>query len=327
MKKVLIPSGFLFVMFLLLLIFSSKSINHSYISREEPALGTFVKITIEETAGSEIILDEAFKKIRELETILNVHNPTSEISSLNRLKKMRVSDSLLHLIQKSLQISEITGGAFDITVLPLVNLYKQSEETNTSPSEKQIEDTLKNIGWYKIQIKETTAIIPDSLDMGGIAKGYIVDKTVEFLKGKGVKNGLVNAGGDIYCLGKSPGGGKWRIGIQDPFKKNGILKTVFLTDIAVATSGDYERYVSIKGEKYGHIVDPKTGRTVQNSPAGVTVIARDTSTADGLSTAFFVLGVTKSLEISNRLNGIEVMIVDNNGKMYQSKNLSRFTVP
>lgn len=326
MKKSLIFLSLLCIS--LILIFTVHKREKSfYVSREEPALGTFVKITIEDTAGSETILDGAFKKIRELEMVFNVYNPDSEISSLNRLKKMEVSDTLLYLIRKSLHISKITDGAFDITVLPLVNLYKNSGKVNIPPSKKQIEETLKDIGWEKIQINGKTVTIPCILDMGGIAKGYIVDETAEFLRSKGVKNGLVNAGGDIYCFGRSPGGGKWRIGIQDPFKKNTIMKTLILSDIAVATSGDYERYISIKGRKYGHIVNPTTGRTVQDFPAGVTVIALDTATADGLATAFSVLGAAKSLEVSDRINDIEVMIVDSNRKVYQSKDFSYLTAP
>lgn len=326
MKKTL-----LFFSLLCLLLFfvfvARKALRPSYVSREEPALGTFVSITIEKTQDCEAILNGAFKKIRELETIFSVHNPESELSRLNSLKKTGVSGQLLYLIQKSLHISEITGGAFDITVLPLIHLYKQAEKEGVPPSESQIKEALAYVGWTKIEINGTTVRIPGELDMGGIAKGYIVDKTAEFLREKGVKNGLVNAGGDIYCFGKSPGGGKWRIGIQDPFQKNSIIETLNISGFAAATSGDYERYLSIKGKKYGHIINPATGKTVQDFPAGITVIAPDTATADGLATAFFVFGVAKSIEISDRMDNVDVFIIDGNGKTYQSRNFALFTLP
>ncbi len=325
MKKVYLSFGLCF--FILFVFATYKTTNPSYISRKEPALGTFVTITIENTPGCKVLLDRAFQKIREIEKIFNIYAPDSEISCLNRLKKMEVSNQLLYLIQKSIQISEITKGAFDITVLPLIEIYRKCEKENVPPSENQVKEAMQYVGWGKIQIKGNTVTIPGGLDMGGIAKGYAVDRTVGFLKEKGVENGLINAGGDIYCIGKSPSGRKWRIGIQDPFHKTGILKTLYLTDTAVATSGDYERYISIKGKKYGHIINPVTGKTVQDFPTQVTVIAENTTIADGLATAFFVLGAEKSIEISDGMDNVAVMIIDSNGKTYQSRNFSRFMLP
>ncbi len=325
-RKILLFSGVLFL-FLFLLSVTRVTRGSAYVTREEPAMGTFVTITIESRGDCRTIFNGAFDKIRELEGIFSVHDPSSELSRLNALKEMEVSDRLSYLISRSLEISKITGGAFDITVLPLMNLYKSAEASGVQPSEERIRKELKHVGWEKIAIHGNTVKIPSGLDMGGIAKGYIVDETAEFLKKQGIKNGLVNAGGNICCFGRAPGGKKWRIGIRDPFRKNGIVQTVMLSNVAVATSGDYERYFMIKGRKYGHIINPATGRTVQNFPAGVTVIAPDASTADGFSTAFYVLGIDQSIKISDSMESIAVLMIDGNGKIYRSRNFSHFAAP
>lgn len=294
--------------------------NPAYITRREPALGTFVTITVEKTGDCGAILDGAFEKIRELEMIFSIYNPDSELSRLNSIKEMEVSDHMLYLIRKSMQISELTGGAFDITVLPMMQLYKEAGKAGVPPSEIEIKKQLEHVGWKKIKIEDHRVTIPMGLDMGGIAKGYIADRTAEFLRKQGIENALVNAGGNISCFGKAPGKRKWRIGIQNPFRKNAIVQSLNMSNNAVATSGDYERYIMLKDRKYGHIINPLTGRTVQGFPAGVTVIAPDATTADGLSTAFYVLGAEKSMTISESMKNVAVLVVNGDGKIYRSKN-------
>jgi len=303
--------------------------SHSFTSREEPAIGTFVSITVEKSSNSEKILDGAFSLIRQLEKRFSVYIPDSELSQLNIKKKIKASDDLKYVIEKSIYISRLTGGAFDITVLPLIKLYRAAEKRGMPPSDKEIRNILQYTGYEKIKIKGNMIEIPSKteLDTGGIAKGYIVDRTAEFLKRQGMINGLVNAGGDLYCFGKNPEGRKWRIGIRDPFHKERIIKTLYVSDCGVATSGDYERYLYIKGKKYGHIINPLTGKTVQDFPVSVTVIAPDATTADGLATGFFVLGVEKGLALADGLKNIELFVIDGTGKSYESKNFSKFTLP
>ncbi|MBN1444519.1 MAG: FAD:protein FMN transferase [Candidatus Omnitrophica bacterium] len=315
-----------FLAFIILLV-THKSAATGFVFREEPAMGTFVKITIEKSKGCEKLLDESFGKIKELERKFSIYGTESEINRLNNLRRMQVSDGLLFLIKKSIEISSATEGAFDITVLPLINLYRNAEKEGIPPSDIRIGETVNRIGWQKIEIKGRTVEIPCEIDMGGIAKGYIVDKTAGFLKDKGVENALINAGGDIYCFGKNPKGGKWSIGIQDPFKKDAVKKIIHVTECGIATSGDYERHLMIKGEKYGHIVNPKTGKSVQDFPAGVTVVARDAATADALATAFYVLGVEESIELAEGMENVEVMLIDGKGTVFESANFSNLAAP
>lgn len=146
------------------------------------------------------------------------------------------------------------------------------------------------------------------LDLGGIAKGYAVDKAIEVLKEKGVKNVLVNAGGDMYCLGEGPQG-KWKVGIQHPRKTREIVEVIEISNRGVATSGDYRRYYTILGKRFGHIINPSTGLPVEDIPTSVTIIASDAITADALATGVFVLGPAKGMELINVLPQIEAMII------------------
>ncbi|HNS31676.1 MAG TPA: FAD:protein FMN transferase [bacterium] len=308
---------------------AAPSASGSYLSRQETAAGTFVTITIEDTKNGDEILEGTFSLIRKLEKLFSSFDEESEISRLNRQKKTALSQETLLLLKKSFFISGISEGAFDITCKPITELYRTAEKRNRPPTEKEIEDVLIHVGWEKVKIKGNTAEIPEKsmIDLGGIAKGYIVDMAITRLKDRGVKNGMVNAGGDIYAFGKNPGGKDWQIGIRNPFRKNGIIRKISVRDFAVATSGDYERYFSIKNKKYGHIVNPATGRSVQDFPVSVTVTAPDCAIADGLATAFFVLGAKKSIRIADKIDGVEVFIIDANRITYESKNFSKFTLP
>ncbi|MCD6408678.1 FAD:protein FMN transferase [bacterium] len=292
-------------------------------------MDTFVEIKIEKKPSSEKILENSFKLIKNLEKKLSIFNPESEVSKINKLKKGKVSPVLIEVIKTSFKISEITEGAFDITCKPLIDLYRKSSLKNHLPSPFEIQKTLKKVNWHNVKIngKEIHLLHGAEIDLGGIAKGYIVDKVAEFLKSNGIKNGIVNAGGDIYCFGLNPDGKKWKIGIRDPFDRKKVIEIIKVSDRGIATSGNYERYFKIKNKKLGHIVNPKTGKTVQEFPVSITVIGKTCAEADGLATGFFVLGIKKSIEIANKMKDIEVIIVDRNRKIYTSKNFSNFTLP
>lgn len=148
-----------------------------------------------------------------------------------------------------------------------------------------------------------------SIDLGAIAKGYAVDQAVKRLKGLGVQSALVNAGGNIYCLGKK-GNRKWHIGVRHPRKSDEIIFYLDLENQAAATSGDYEQFFILDKKRYNHIIDPKTGYPVDNKIASATIVAQDATTSDGLSTTMFVLGKEKGLELANKIDGVEVKIVE-----------------
>ena len=155
------------------------------------------------------------------------------------------------------------------------------------------------------------------ITLGGIAKGYAVDQAIAALRQRGIKRAIVDAGGDLYALGRPPKRNFWEIGIQNPRKKGGLMGTIKVRDEAVVTSGQYERFFILGGKRYGQILNPRTGEPVMEGTLSVTVLAKDTMTADGLATAIFVLGPKKGLDLAEHLKGVEAIIVTkgNKGKM------------
>lgn len=294
--------------------------NIQFKSKIEFSLGTIFEIKIEDIKNSEEILTSAFNLVKNLEEKFSIFKENSEISRLNKLKKINASEETVELIKKAIYISRITGGAFDITCKPVIDLYKRKLKENKLPSKEEIKEVLKKVGWKRIKIKGREIEIGKNMeiDLGGIAKGYIIDKVSEFLKSKGVKNGLVNGGGDIYCWGLNQNRKKWEIGIRNPFKKDKIIGTFKITEKGIATSGNYERYIKIKEKKIGHIVNPATGMPAENLCVSVTVIAPDCTTADGIATGIFVLGPEKGIELSQKIKEIEILIIDKNKKIYKT---------
>jgi len=222
-------------------------------------MGTTAEIICQDKEAINI----AFKEIERLEKLLNRFDPNSEISKLNRQGFYKVSEETLEIIKKSIEFSKISQAAFDITIGPLADLWKERiKSTSFSlPEEKEILERLKLVGSDYILIDEKKSIIKFtqkgiSLDLGGIAKGYAVDCVVKKLKSKGIKNCLVRIGGNIYCLGKK-GNRKWRIGIQHPRKPKRFFDFIDLEDKAIDTSGDYEQFRIFKGKRYSHIINPK----------------------------------------------------------------------
>ncbi|MCM8767286.1 MAG: FAD:protein FMN transferase [Candidatus Omnitrophica bacterium] len=294
----------------------------NFVSKTEFLLDTIFNIKIEKVENSDEILNQAVGLVKKLEDKLSIFKEDSEVSKLNRNKKYKVSDEVLEVIKRSIYISEITNGAFDITCKKIIDLYKNKRKQNILPTEKEIKKILDETGWKKIKVKGNEIFLSNQveIDLGGIAKGFIVDKVADFLKSKGIKNGIINAGGDIYCWGVNQENKKWKIGIEDPFETEKIIGIFEITDKGIATSGNYKRFINIKEKKIGHIINPKTGLPVENNVMSVTVIAPDCTTADGLATGIFVLGIENGLNLVNNLKDIECLIIDKNKKIYKSKN-------
>ncbi|MCK9555309.1 FAD:protein FMN transferase [bacterium] len=274
-------------------------------------MGTFAKITCQDQEA----IGAAFKEMSRVDAIADNFDSSSEISRLNKTGKLKASGDMMDLVKNSLKYYELTNGAFDITVGPVVDVWKQKiEEARGNkiqallPSPADIDAKLRLIGSEKISVDETTSVITFNqpgmeIDLGGIAKGYAVDKAVERLKTLGVTSALVDLGGTIYCLGRK-GNKKWRIAIRDPRHNDRILHPLELENRAVATSGDYEQFFMVKGKRYSHIIDPKTGYPVNNGVISVTIIADSAIAADVMSTAGVVLGKEKAESLAEGMNEI-----------------------
>lgn len=285
--------------------------------RSEAALGTIVTITVPDTPEARQAVESSFNLVRTLEKCFSAHLPDSELVRLNLHGGGIVSEPMAELITRALVISRLSKGAFDPSCAPLIKLYKEAEKRGWPPAEKEIAACLKRVGWQKIRLQNRRLSLPNgmSLDLGGIAKGFIVDKVARYLDNLRLSGFLIDAGGDIFCSGLNPENKKWQIGIQSPWKEKEIVAIIRLSNSAVATSGDYRRYLLIKGKKYGHIVDPRTGKTVQEYPVSATVVAPDCTTADGLATACYVLGRKEGTDLLTKIKDVEGMLLDKDGEI------------
>ncbi|NOX96688.1 MAG: FAD:protein FMN transferase [Nitrospirae bacterium] len=292
-------------------------------------MGTTVEITIrgenKDLAGK--AAEQAFREIEAVDSLMSTFKKDSEISRINRegaRQPIKVSRDTFRVVRESIRLSELSGGAFDITVAPLVNLWRSARKNKRLPGQQNLKKALALVGYQNILLDEKNGTVGFrkkgmEIDLGGIAKGYAVDKAVEKLRQEGVKRAIINAGGDLYLLGRPPDKNFWKIGLRNPYKKDEILGTIKARDEAIATSGNYENYFTLGGKRYGHLLDPRTGKPTERV-LSVTVLAKDALSADGLATAIFVLGVKKGLGLANRLEDVETIIVseDDNGKMVVS---------
>lgn len=305
--------------------FASGCSHRPYYKESRVMMGTIVEITCQDKYA----ISAGFEEIKKIEKIADNFDPSSEISRLNQDGHIKASHELIEMVRESLKYNSLSDGAFDITINPVVALWKerirdgQYEKVDVGlPSEEEIKDRLRLAGSDKISINEDESSIAFnepgmSIDLGAIAKGYAVDKAMARLKERGINSAMVNAGGNIYCLG-TKGKRKWRVGIQHPRKPQNLLFTLELENQAAATSGDYQQYFIVDGKRYSHIIDPKTGYPVNNKVISVTITAPTAAQADGLSTALFVLGKEKGEALAKNIAGVKAMIIEED-----SQNVSR----
>jgi thiamine biosynthesis lipoprotein len=249
----------------------------------------------------------------------------SELSQVNREafgQPVRVSDETFEVLQKAKHFSELTGGAFDITVGPLGDLWRKAGDANVPPTESEIADARSKVGYEKLVLDPDActvrfAVEGMKLDLGGIAKGYAIDKSVQAMRQGGAIGAMVDIGGDVRCFGTPPKGKKaWVVGLQDPtvapddMATNKLLLTLSIPDAAVTTSGDYRRFTEVQGRKQSHILDAESGRGA-GKLVSVTIIAPDALTADALATAVSVLGLDKGSALIERLPDTEAILIPN----------------
>ncbi|MFZ5868717.1 MAG: FAD:protein FMN transferase [Thermodesulfobacteriota bacterium] len=289
-------------------------------------MGTLVEITVvghPDKARS--AAEAAFEEIKRVERLTSFHQP-SALTSLNEqagFGPVKTDPELARLVEASLKIAAQTGGAFDPTVGPLSRLWGFSGTTEPRlPTQAEIDSALSKVGWKHVRVDRSasTVDLPESgmsLDLGGIAKGYALNRAAAVLKEMGIRSALVNAGGDIIAIGEKSSGRPWRIGVQDPRDQKGILAVVELKDRAIVTSGDYERVFFINDERYHHILDPKTGYPARGMQS-VTIVFSDAVIVDGLSVAVFVAGPQKGMEMIQSVPGAAGLLVDAAGELHLS---------
>lgn len=300
------------------------------IRRSRLIMGTVVEIVAggQEIAALEPAVDAAFAEIARLDKLLSRYHQKSEVTRLAESDRgSKVSAETIAVIALGLDVAERSGGAFDLTLGKLKALWGFDQETPIVPDQAALSIALNGTGptALSLQGQQVNKRAPHlQVDLGGIAKGYAVDRAIAVLKEHGVSSAAVNAGGDMYLLGQRPGRA-WRIGIQHPRQKDTVLETVQVHDQAVVTSGDYERFFEQDGVRYHHIFDPQTGLPARDCQS-VTIIAGSVALGDALATAVFVLGPEAGLQLLKEYSQAEGLIVAADGTLHSSPGWARYRV-
>ena len=282
-------------------------------------MGTLVEITVLEVDKdlAQKAIRKSFDEISRLENIMSTYLPDSELSKFNIMavdkNKIPVSFDLLKVIQNGIYWGKLSGGAMDISIGPAIELWKFDSDSPSLPDPRKLLSAVDLIDYRAISVKDSSIGLKKtgmSLHLGSMGKGYAVDQAVDILKKSGIKSGLVNAGGDLMAFGSKEGTKPWRIGLQHPRKPEEMIASLALKNKAVATSGDYQRYFIHNETRYHHILNPEDGWPSRQA-ISATVIADTVTDADALSTALFVLGAKKGIDLINTLEGVEGMILSN----------------
>jgi len=313
--------GCLLLVFLLLVGCQSPNNQKTEpVQRTQFVLGTVITVALYDN-GSEELLDRIFDRLLEIENLMSANLDASEIGQINLLsgqEEVVVSDETLEVIEKGLYYGQLSKGAFDITMEPIVKLWNIGTEEASVPNEDVLKFKLSKVGYQKVVVDTSrrSVFLPEEgmgLDLGGIAKGYAADEIVKLLEVEGVSKAMLNLGGNVYAMGKKSVDQKWKIGIQNPFdERNEYFGVVAISDHSVVTSGPYERYFEEDGKRYHHIFDTTTGWPIENEIASVSVVAKSSVDGDALSTTFFALGVEEGLLLAESLEGVECIFVDIN---------------
>ena len=287
------------------------------------ALDTAITLKVYGSKRDEV-LKKLEDKINELDDMLSTGKETSEVSRLNRGGEAVLSPTMANLVKRSLDIYKKTDGLFDITIYPLMELWGFPTKNYRVPSEKEIEEKLKLVGSDKIDFNEETRKISFKnkgmeIDFGGIGKGYITDELVKILTDEKVESAIINLGGNVFGFRKKPDGSLWNIAIRDPNEPDKYMAAIRLEDSAVITSGGYERYFEENGIIYHHILDPRTGKPSESGLKSVSIISKDGTLADALSTSLFIMGEEKAIGYwKENGSNFDILLMTNDNRLLVS---------
>jgi thiamine biosynthesis lipoprotein len=287
------------------------------VSRQsEFVLGVGCSVTLPDKARAGVF-NAVFTRLREIEDLFSVNKNGTEVDEINAkagVEPVRVSTDVLAVIERSLYYAEISGGAFDPTIGPLVKLWDIGFDNPRVPSQAEIDAVLPLVNWRKVSVDSVAVFLAENgmaLDLGGIAKGYAADEVARILQENNVKRAVIDLGGNVFVFGKKKDGSRWRIGVQNPLSERGdsvgVVETV--GDKTMVTSGVYERFFEADGVRYHHIFSAENGFPVRNGLLSVTVIADSSIDADALSTALFVLGFEKGMALVKSLDGVDALFI------------------
>jgi len=270
----------------------------------------------------------ALEEIIRIEKLISSWDPNSETSEVNRnagIEPVAVSEELFDLIRRSKRVSKLTDGIFDISYASMDRIWKFDGSMNSVPPHAEVLASVAKIGYNKIILdaERQTVFLKETgmkIGFGAIGKGYAANKTRDMMQEMGINSGLVNAGGDLITWGKMENASDWRIGIANPKEKDKIFSWLIVSDMAVVTSGNYEKFFVADGKKYSHIINPRTGYPATGTKS-VTIVCPDAELADALATAVFILGERDGIALIDQISGIECLLVNENDELVTSKNL------
>ena len=284
----------------------------------------------DDASWAEQCIDKAIIEIQRIEKLLTTFDEGSETNLINRnagIMPVKVSAETFYLVRRSIKLSDLTQGAFDITYGSVDKRLWNFDTTMTSlPDPVIARRSVRLINYRNIILDNLnlTVFLKEKgmrIGFGGIGKGYAADRARTLLQNEGVKDGFVNAAGDLTAWGNQPDGKPWTIGIANPDAKQYPFSTLQISDSAVATSGNYEKFVVIDGNKYSHTIDPKTGLPVTGIKS-VTIISPHAEVSDALATPVMIMGTEVGLDLINQIHGIGCIIVDDHNRIYTSKNIN-----
>lgn len=311
--------------------FSAEAQSGAPVSASNFLLNTFVTITLYDTDDTSI-LDHCMAICKDYENLFSKTIETSEIYKLNHRpadqQTFTLSNDTAALLKKGLEYSELSDGAFDITIEPLSSLWDFTGENPSVPSSEEIAEELEKVGYRNLELSGNTLIFrsPDTtIDLGGIAKGYIADRIRDYLVEAGVESAIINLGGNVLCIGRRPSGDPFQIGIQKPFATyRETFETINVSDLSVVVSGVYERHFIVGEKNYHHILNPATGYPYDNGLVSVSILSKDSVDGDGLSTTCFSLGLEKGLELADSLEDVYAIFITGDYEVYYSEGAENF---
>ena len=253
----------------------------------------------------------------------------SKINSKAGVNPQAVSKDTYFVVKNAVEYSQILEGTFDPTIRPLVKLWNIGNDKETIPKKAKIEEALKLVNYNDVILDESNCTIMlknkyQALDVGGIAKGFAADEVRDIFHKHKVKSALIDLGGNIFALGSKDDGTPWRVGIQNPFESRGdFIGILNVKDKSIVTSGNYERYFMKDGQRFHHIIDPKTGYPSQSKIISATIISDNSIDGDGLSTGVYILGIHKALKIIEAIKGIDAIFITEDKRVYTTSGIDK----
>ena len=295
-------------------------------------MDTFIRLVAEGRIAKSV-LTEAVAEMSRLESVLSAHIPGSDVWRINGAQgePVVVSQELIDVLERAALVYEKSQGTFDVTVGAVLRTWGFGTDAFAVPSDEALANAMRGVGFESVVFDVNTRTVQltnpyTRLDLGGVAKGYIVDRTLELIRSKGIKHAIVDAGGDVRVMGGRPGKYLWdkprpaRVGIQDPVWPDGLIAIVDVSDGSVLTSGDYERFFVQGGVRYTHIIDPRTGYPARGLTSA-TIVTEEAALADAIATAVMVLGKDEGMKLINSWDGVEGMLITEDEEILISNGL------